>query len=108
MSSGLMRWDSFMSSRSAGLTIFLGLPPRVPLTPQPAFAAPWALHMSSLRDSTERLNGILKQEYGLGGCFQTKAQARQAVDQVVWLYNELRPHLSLSYRTPSEVHRKAA
>jgi len=108
MSSGLMRWDSFMSSRSAGLTIFLGLPPRVPLTPQPAFAAPWALHMSSLRDSTERLNGILKQEYGLGGCFQTKAQARQAVEQAVWLYNELRPHLSLNYQTPSEVHEKAA
>lgn len=56
----------------------------------------------------ERLNGILKQEYGLGGCFQTKAQARQAVEQAVWLYNELRPHLSLNYQTPSEVHEKAA
>jgi transposase InsO family protein len=56
----------------------------------------------------ERLNGILKQEYGLGACFRTKAQARQAVDQAVWLYNELRPHLSLNYRTPSEVHREAA
>lgn len=56
----------------------------------------------------ERLNGILKQEYGLGACFKTKAQARQAVDQAVWLYNELRPHLSLNYRTPSEVHREAA
>jgi transposase InsO family protein len=56
----------------------------------------------------ERLNGILKQEYGLGGCFQTKAQARQAVDQAVWLYNELRPHLSLNYQTPSQVHQRAA
>lgn len=56
----------------------------------------------------ERLNGILKQEYGLGACFQTKAQAHQAVDQAVWLYNELRPHLSLDYRTPSEMHEKAA
>jgi len=56
----------------------------------------------------ERLNGILKQEYGLGACFRTKAEARQAVDQAVWLYNELRPHLSLNYRTPSEVHAKAA
>jgi len=59
-----MRWDFFMSSRSAGLTIF-PRPPRVPLTPQPAFAAPWALHMPSLRDSVERLDGYLKQEYGL-------------------------------------------
>jgi len=56
----------------------------------------------------ERLNGILKQEYGLGACFQTKAQVRQAVEQAVWLYNELRPHLSLNYQTPSEMHEKAA
>ena len=56
----------------------------------------------------ERLNGILKQEYGLGACFRTKAEARQAVDQAVWLYNELRPHMSLGYRTPSEVHAEAA
>jgi len=55
----------------------------------------------------ERLNGILKQEYGLGACFRTKAEARQAVDQAVWLYNHLRPHMSLGYRTPSEVHREA-
>jgi transposase InsO family protein len=56
----------------------------------------------------ERLNGILKQEYGLGACFRTKAEARRAVDQAVWLYNELRPHMSLGYRTPSEVHQMAA
>lgn len=56
----------------------------------------------------ERLNGILKQEYGLGACFRTKAEARQVVDQAVWLYNELRPHQSLGYRTPHEVHSKAA
>lgn len=56
----------------------------------------------------ERLNGILKQEYGLGTCFRTKAEARQAVDQAVWLYNKFRPHMSLGYRTPSEVHAEAA
>jgi len=56
----------------------------------------------------ERLNGILKQEYGLGACFRTKAEARRAVDQAVWLYNELRPHLSLNYQTPSQMHEKAA
>lgn len=56
----------------------------------------------------ERLNGILKQEYGLQACFRTKAEARQAVDQAVWLYNELRPHMSLDYRTPSAVHAQAA
>lgn len=56
----------------------------------------------------ERLNGILKQEYGLGITFQTRAQARRAVRQAVWLYNNDRPHLSLNLETPSEVHRRAA
>jgi transposase InsO family protein len=56
----------------------------------------------------ERLNGILKQEYGLGGCFRTPAQARQAIRQAIWLYNHRRPHQSLGYQTPEEVHRQAA
>ena len=56
----------------------------------------------------ERVNGILKQEYGLGGCFRTKAQARAAFAQAVWLYNHRRPHLSLDYRCPADVHRQAA
>lgn len=54
----------------------------------------------------ERVNGILKQEYFLGGCFRTKAQAIEAVDQAVWLYNTRRPHLALNYRTPEEMHGK--
>jgi transposase InsO family protein len=52
----------------------------------------------------ERMNGILKQEYGLGAEFATKAQARQAVPQGVWLYNSKRPHTALGYRVPNEVH----
>jgi transposase InsO family protein len=56
----------------------------------------------------ERLNGILKQEYGLGATFGTRAQARRAIDQAVWLYNKRRPHMSLNLQTPSEVHSKAA
>ena len=52
----------------------------------------------------ERVNGILKAEYGLGGCLQNKEQARRAVDQSVRLYNERRPHLALNYQTPEEVH----
>ena len=38
----------------------------------------------------ERMNGILKSEYGLGGRFKTKASARLAVDQAVYLYNTRR------------------
>jgi len=39
----------------------------------------------------ERMNGILKQEYGLGQEMTTKAAARQAVPQGIWLYNHKRP-----------------
>lgn len=54
----------------------------------------------------ERVNGILKQEYGLGGTFRTKQQAIASVDQAVLLYNTRRPHLSLKYKTPEEVHKE--
>lgn len=56
----------------------------------------------------ERMNGILKSEYGLGGQFKTKANARLAVDQAVHLYNTRRPHTALGYRTPQEAHRQGA
>lgn len=56
----------------------------------------------------ERVNGILKQEYFLGGCFRTKAQAIAATGQAVWLYNTRRPHLALKYETPSAMHEKLA
>lgn len=54
----------------------------------------------------ERVNGILKQEYFLGGCFRTKQQAIKAVDQAVWLYNTRRPHQALKYEIPATVHEK--
>lgn len=56
----------------------------------------------------ERLNGILKQEYGLGRTFLNRKQARRAVDEAVWLYNNRRPHEKLQLRVPSEVHQQAA
>ena len=52
----------------------------------------------------ERLNGILKQEYGLGGKFSRKSDALRAVSEAVRLYNYRRPHQSLGYRCPMEVH----
>jgi len=56
----------------------------------------------------ERVNGILKQEYEMDRTFRTKAQAKAAFLQAVWLYNHRRPHLSLNYRFPSDVHAEAA
>ena len=55
----------------------------------------------------ERLNGILKQEYGLGQTFLTKAQARRAVAEAVSLYNHRRPHAALDYAVPMAVHQAA-
>jgi putative transposase len=55
----------------------------------------------------ERMNGILKHEYGMGAEFASKAQARAAVPQGIWLYNVKRPHTALGYRMPDEVHRTA-
>ncbi len=52
----------------------------------------------------ERVNGILKGEFFLDDLFVDEAQARAVLAQAVWLYNERRPHLSLAYRTPSQVH----
>jgi transposase InsO family protein len=56
----------------------------------------------------ERVNGILKQEYGLGYRFKNVMHIRQAVEQAVWLYNTKRPHCSLDLETPEHVHRMAA
>lgn len=53
----------------------------------------------------ERLNGILKQEYGLGATFGSKSEVRGAVAEAVALYNHFRPHQALGYRVPMEVHR---
>lgn len=55
----------------------------------------------------ERLNGILKQEYGLGGTFAKKEHVREAVAQAVMLYNTRRPHVNLNYQTPERVHSAA-
>jgi transposase InsO family protein len=52
----------------------------------------------------ERVNGILKQEYLIHKP-RDLAQARELVQEAVRLYNTKRPHLSLQYKTPDEVHR---
>jgi transposase InsO family protein len=55
----------------------------------------------------ERVNGILKQEYGLAGTFKGKAEAVRAIDEAVFLFNTKRPHLSLLYKTPEYKHSAA-
>ena len=58
--------------------------------------------------TAERVNGILKQEYGLHMTFRNIEQARRAIAQAVCMYNNRRPHMSLQYRTPEQVHAQVA
>lgn len=55
----------------------------------------------------ERVNGILKDEYL--ECYEIKniEEARKLLKEVVILYNEERPHLSIGNKTPSQLHLKA-
>ena len=52
----------------------------------------------------ERVNGILKQEYWLDANFVNRPVARQATRHGIEMYNTRRPHSSLSYRFPAQVH----
>ena len=55
----------------------------------------------------ERLNGILKYEFGLYCTFANIEQARKATRQAVDVYNSCRPHESLGYKTPQEIYEAA-
>ena len=52
----------------------------------------------------ERVNGILKDEFGLDDEFDTIEQASREVNQSIKLYNKLRPHLSNGLLTPNQMH----
>ena len=52
----------------------------------------------------ERINGILKTEFGLDKIFENIEEARQVLDKAVKVYNSKRPHSSLSYLTPDQAH----
>jgi putative transposase len=56
----------------------------------------------------ERLNGILKQEYGLGQTLASVSQARRLLREAVDLYNHRRPHAKLDYAVPMSVHTRPA
>lgn len=55
----------------------------------------------------ERLNGIIKHEFGLAEVLGGEEQAWKMLEQAVKNYNTLRPHLSLGYKTPEQVHATA-
>ena len=56
----------------------------------------------------ERVNGILKDEFYLDQVFTDVAHAKRATKNAINLYNEIRLHLSLDFRTPNMVYLKTA
>ena len=52
----------------------------------------------------ERLNGILKGEYRIGDGYPDKTTAQTDIGRVIWIYNNLRPHMSCHMLTPNEAH----
>lgn len=54
----------------------------------------------------ERVNGILKDEYGLNDTFADYLAANEAVKTAVHKYNNIRPHASCNYLVPAEAHKQ--
>ena len=56
----------------------------------------------------ERVNGILKDEFYLDQTFTNVAHAKRAAKSAIKLYNEVRLHLSLDFKTPNMVYKLSA
>lgn len=56
----------------------------------------------------ERVNGILKDEFYLDQTFDSLQHAKRATKNAINLYNEIRLHLSLDYKTPNMVYKLTA
>ena len=52
----------------------------------------------------ERMNGILKDEFGLGEQLENLEQAKHQTSQSISIYNTFRPHLSCQMLTPKQMH----
>ena len=52
----------------------------------------------------ERMNGILKDEFGLGEQLENLTEANYQTKQSISVYNTLRPHLSCEMLTPNQMH----
>jgi transposase InsO family protein len=52
----------------------------------------------------ERVNNTLKNEFNLKRYFPDYVHAEKAVMMAIMIYNNLRPHMSLGYKTPAMVY----
>ncbi len=56
----------------------------------------------------ERINGILKDEFYLDQTFDSMQHAKKATKNAINLYNQIRLHLSLDFKTPNMVYKLTA
>jgi len=56
----------------------------------------------------ERVNGILKDEFYLDQTFASMPEAKRAAYNAIQLYNSIRLHLSLEFRTPEMAYKNTA
>jgi putative transposase len=56
----------------------------------------------------ERVNAILKDEFYLDQTFMNVAHTKRAAKNAIKLYNEVRLHLSLDFKTPNMVYKLTA
>ncbi|PQJ21957.1 integrase core domain-containing protein [Tenacibaculum sp. SG-28] len=56
----------------------------------------------------ERVNGILKDEFYLDQTFDNVIHAKRATKSAINLYNQIRLHVSLDYKTPNMVYKLTA
>ena len=54
------------------------------------------------------VNGILKDEFYLDQTFDSLQHTKRATKNAINLYNEIRLHLSLDYKTPNMVYKLTA
>ena len=54
----------------------------------------------------ERMNGILKEEFGLAERINNLSQAQQLAKESITIYNQVRPHLSCHMLTPEQMHQQ--
>lgn len=56
----------------------------------------------------ERINGILKDEFGLDNVFENSRQLHNQVHQAIEIYNNSRVHLSIGMLTPRQAHSQSS
>ena len=52
----------------------------------------------------ERVNGILKEEFGLFEIFENIENLKKQVEESILFYNQIRVHLSINMLTPNQAH----